>query len=100
MILDAQEAQSASPEVDHYTTSTQGLAVTSKISSGFALLARAEASELMPHSSDNPYRTFRTLLEACRMNIVADGMPRMQATVERLGLFAVAPEAKMRVQGS
>lgn len=100
MLRDAQEAQGAAPEVIYFLTSIQSLAVTNKVASGFALLARTEASEVRTHLADDPFQYFRALLEACRMIVDVDGTSRLQAAVDRLGLIALAPVAAVLVQGS
>ena len=48
-VLDAIEAQGTRPQVMDYSMSMQGLAKTSQLEAGFALLARAEANGLLSH---------------------------------------------------
>merc|ERR1712060_1011660 len=86
------------PEAIYYHAPVQGLAVTGKITTGFALLARAEACDLLSHQIDSTYRSIRTLLDACNLVVGSYGTPRVQAAVERLDLVALAPAATVLVE--
>ena len=90
-VLDAMEARGAKPQVMYNQMLMHGFATTSQIEAGYALLARAEASGLLCHSSELCYPMCCTLLEACHMISDSDGASCMQAVVERLGLIALVP---------
>lgn len=100
LVLDSMVAQGARPQLMYYQMSVQCLAATGQIVAGCALLARAEAEGLLSHSGENGHELFRALLEACRTVGNFDGASRVQAAVDRLGLGALAPMARMRPQVS
>ena len=85
-VLDVMEATGVTPQVGDYTMSMKGLAATSQIEAGFALLVRAEASGLLCHSNNDPYPMFHTLLQACHLVGDSCGASQVQAAVDRLGL--------------
>jgi len=78
----------------------QCLVAAGEIVAGFALLERMEARGFSLHSDENCYRLFFTLLEACRMIGDSSGVSRVQAKTCHLGFIALAPVAKVLVQGA
>ena len=100
LVLDVMEVRGAKPELLEHHMLMQALAVTCQIEVAFGLLARVEASGLLSHFDNDCYPMLRTLLEACRFDGDSNGASRVQASVDRLGLIALAPLATARVQGS
>ena len=80
--------------------SMQGLAASSQIQAGFALLERAENCGLLFHCDDHCYPMFFALVQACRTAGDSNGASRVQAAMNRLGMIALAAIATARVQGS
>ena len=80
--------------------SMQGLASSSQIQAGFALLERAETCGLLSHGGDHCYPMFFALVQACRTAGDSNGASRVQAAMNRLGMIALAAIATARVQGS
>ena len=83
-----------------YAMSIQGLATMAQIEAGFSLLERAEVKGLLFKSNNEGYPMFHNLLQACRLVGDFNGVSRVQAAMDRLGLIALAPVATAVVQGS
>ena len=68
------------------------------------MLERAEAQGLLSYSAGNSnsksYIMFHNLLQACRLVSDFNGLSRVEAAMDRLGLIPLAPEATAVVQGS
>ena len=99
-VLDSMEVQGSKPELMYYAMSMQGLAASSQIQAGFALLERAETCGLLSHCDDHCYSMFHALVQACRMVGDSSGASQVQAAMDRLGITSLAPMATALVQGS
>ena len=71
----------------------QGLAASSQIQAGFALLERAERFGLLSHCDDGCYLMFHTLAHACRTVGDSNSSSRVQEAMDQLGVTALAPIA-------
>ena len=99
-VLDLIELKGSKPELMYYDMSMQGLAASSQIQAGFALLERAETCGLLSHCDDHCYSMFHALVQACRMVGDSSGASQVQAAMDRLGITSLAPMATALVQGS
>ena len=88
-VLDLMEVQGSKPQLMHYHMSMQGLATSSQIRAGFALLEKAETCGWLSHCDDHCYPMFHVLAQACRMAGDSNSASRMQAAMDRLGLIAL-----------
>merc|ERR1712083_570463 len=77
-LFDAMQQKGLPPNCATYCALLQGLGAAAFNMAGFALLARAEATELLSHGDDR-YTMCRTLQEACRRVIDSDGAARVEA---------------------
>ena len=84
----------------NYAMSMQGLATKGQIEAGFALLERAEVNGLLSNSNNEGYPIVNNLIQACLLVGDFSSASRAQATLDRLGLIALAPVATAVVQGS
>merc|ERR1739848_857185 len=87
-VLDLIEVQGSKPQLMYHDMSMQGLATSSQIQAGFALLERAETCGLLSHCDNHCYPMFHALVQACRMVGDSNSASRVQAAMDRLGMIA------------
>lgn len=89
------------PNIVTFGALMQALAATGQIVAGLKLLAQAEAYVSSPHSDDDWYPIFRTLLEACRAAGDSGRASQVQEAMDRRGLVTlVLPLATTLMKGS